>query len=154
MYHHILVPLDGSTLAEQVIPHARTLATLNPEATLTVLRAVPPVLPVTTEYTVMLPSHSLEEVMDSDRAEAERYLRHMASGLQSQGVHVQVEISWLPAAEAIVEYAEANKVDLIAIATHGRSGLSRWVFGSVTQKVLHGTRVPVLVIRPEEHSDA
>jgi nucleotide-binding universal stress UspA family protein len=58
------------------------------------------------------------------------------------------------AAEAILDYTEQHKVDLIAIATHGRSGVSRWVFGSVTQKVIQAAPVPVLVIRPHEKDAA
>jgi nucleotide-binding universal stress UspA family protein len=67
---------------------------------------------------------------------------------------VHVLVSRHPAAEAIIDFAEQRKVDLIAIATHGRSGLSRWILGSVTQKVVQTAAAPVLVVRPESGAAA
>jgi nucleotide-binding universal stress UspA family protein len=78
----------------------------------------------------------------------------IANRLQADGYHVALHISRLMAAEAILDYTEHHHVDLIAIATHGRSGVSRWVFGSVTQKVIQASHVPVLVIRPEDKAAA
>ncbi len=151
MYRHILVPLDGSHLAEQVIPHVQTLAKYDKSIRITLLRSVSPVYPITTEYSgaFLVPVEELSSAVQ----EAETYLETIASQMRSEGFHVFVEVSDMPAAEAIVDYASYHDVSLIAIATHGRSGLSRWIFGSVTQKVLHATHVPLLVIRPIEHEE-
>ncbi len=147
MYRHILVPLDGSPLAEQVLPHVKALASLEPGARVTLLRAVPTVYPTTIDYSGMLPP--VGDILPELELEARNYLDSIARSLQAEGLNVKLELSLLPAAEAIIDYAENHKVDLIAIATHGRSGISRWVFGSVTQKVVQATPVPVLVIRPK-----
>ncbi len=146
MYGHILVPLDGSDLAEQVLPHLRTLVRQDKSTRITLLRAVSPIYPITTEYSgaFLVPVEEMASAME----EAETYLQQVAEGLRREGYNVTIEVCDLPAAEAIVDYAEYHDVDLITIATHGRSGVSRWIFGSVTQKVLHATRVPTLVVRP------
>jgi len=148
MYSHILVPLDGSKLAEQILPYAKKLAAMNKDTIITLLRAEPPVYTIATEYsaTFFVP---VEEIY-AKKTEAEDYLNNIANQLRTEGYNVQIEISELPAADAIVDYADQHEVKLIAIATHGRSGISRWIFGSVTQKVIHATHVPILIIRPNE----
>jgi nucleotide-binding universal stress UspA family protein len=151
MYKHILIPLDGSHLAEQVLPHATNTIAVKAETRITLLRSVLPIYPVTTEYggTFIAP---LEEI-DSAKREAIDYLDAIAVPLRDEGYHVDIVVKEGSAAETIVDYAEHHAADLIAIATHGRSGISRWVFGSVTHKVLHATTVPMLVVRPV-HEDA
>lgn len=148
MYRHILVPLDGSQLAEQVLPHVKAIAAMEHGVKVTLLRAVPPVYPVTVEYSGLL--SVLNDALPEAEREAREYLNGVASRLQAAEIQVTTEISVMPAAEAIIDYAEQHMVDLIIIATHGRSGISRWVFGSVTQKVVQVVPVPVLVIRPSE----
>jgi nucleotide-binding universal stress UspA family protein len=151
MYTHILVPLDGSGLAEQVLPHAKMLASQATAPLITLLRSVPPIYPVGAEAGGMF--ISLDEQIDALQKEAQEYLDGVAEKLRGEGFRVETEVSGLPAAEAIIDYAEANDVKLITIATHGRSGISRWVFGSVTQKVLHATHTPMLVVRPTEEPE-
>jgi nucleotide-binding universal stress UspA family protein len=155
MYHHILIPLDGSMLAEQVLPHVQALVKPEDDVRITLLRAVPPVHASTIEFGGMYAS-SMAHIEETEPAEqtAKEYLVPIANRLQADGYHVSLHISRLMAAEAILDYAEHHHVDLIAIATHGRSGVSRWVFGSVTQKVIQASPVPVLVIRPEEKGAA
>jgi nucleotide-binding universal stress UspA family protein len=155
MYKHILIPLDGSVLAEQVLPHVQALVRPEDDVRITLLRAVPPVHASTVEFGGMYagsvaPAENLEPAEQTARD----YLVPIANRLQADGYHVALHISRLMAAEAILDYAEHHQVDLIAIATHGRSGVSRWVFGSVTQKVIHAATVPVLVIRPQEKGSA
>jgi nucleotide-binding universal stress UspA family protein len=70
--------------------------------------------------------------------------------LQQEGYQITTRVTRHGAAEAIVEYANHHDVELIVIASHGRSGIQRWILGSVTQKVLHSAHIPVLVIRPDE----
>lgn len=151
MYRHILVPLDGSALAEQVLPHVHALAANEGTTKITLLRAVPPIFTTSVDYSGMLATTT--EAITQMEQEALDYLQHVAKQFQSEGYEVHTEISSLPPAEAIIEYAENHNVDLIVIATHGRSGLSRWVFGSVTQKVVQVAPTPVLVIRPRHDHD-
>ncbi|ABY35895.1 MAG TPA: universal stress protein [Chloroflexus aurantiacus] len=151
MYRHILVPLDGSELAEQVLPHVHALAANEGTTKITLLRAVPPIFTTSVDYSGMLATTT--EAITQMEQEALDYLKHIAKQFQSEGYEVHTEISALPPAEAIIEYAENHNVDLIVIATHGRSGLSRWVFGSVTQKVVQVAPTPVLVIRPRHDHD-
>ncbi|GAB4435785.1 MAG: universal stress protein [Chloroflexi bacterium OHK40] len=147
MYRHILVPLDGSPLAEQVLPHVHALAANEGTTRITLLRAVPPVFTPSVDYTGMLASSA--EVFETMEQEARDYLERIAAEFRAEGYTVRTEVSALPAAEAILDYAESEHADLIAIATHGRSGIGRWVFGSVTQKVVQAAPVPVLVVRPK-----
>ncbi|GIV91606.1 universal stress protein [Chloroflexus sp.] len=151
MYRHILVPLDGSELAEQVLPHVHALAANEGTTKITLLRAVPPIFTTSVDYSGMLATTT--EAITQMEQEALEYLQHIAKQFQSEGYEVHTEISALPPAEAIIDYAENHNVDLIVIATHGRSGLSRWVFGSVTQKVVQVAPTPVLVIRPRHEHD-
>ncbi|MGQ9526966.1 universal stress protein [Chloroflexus sp.] len=151
MYRHILVPLDGSALAEQVLPHVHALAANEGTTKITLLRAVPPIFTTSVDYSGILATTT--EAITQMEQEALDYLQHIAKQFQSEGYEVHTEISALPPAEAIIEYAENHNVDLIVIATHGRSGLNRWVFGSVTQKVVQVNPTPVLVIRPRHDHD-
>jgi nucleotide-binding universal stress UspA family protein len=148
MYRHILVPLDGSPLAEQVLPHIHALAANEGTTKITLLRAVPPVFTTSVDYSGMLAT-TAADALETLEDEARDYLTRIAAEFRAEGYNVSVEVSAMPAAEAILDYAESQHADLIAIATHGRSGISRWVFGSVTQKVVQAAPVPVLVIRPK-----
>jgi nucleotide-binding universal stress UspA family protein len=148
MYRHILVPLDGSALAEQVLPHVHALAANEGTSKVTLLRAVPPVFTTSVDYSGLMASDISDSMITLER-EAEAYLEGVADTFRAEGYSVDTEVSAMPAAEAILDYAESQHADLIAIATHGRSGISRFVFGSVTQKVVQTAPVPVLVIRPK-----
>jgi nucleotide-binding universal stress UspA family protein len=149
MYRHILVPLDGSALAEQVLPHVHALAANEGTTKITLLRAVPPVFTTSVDYSGMLAT-TAADAMETLEDEARDYLSRIAQQFRAEGYSVATEVSAMPAAEAVLDYADSQHADLIAIATHGRSGVSRWVFGSVTQKVVQAAPVPVLVIRPKE----
>jgi nucleotide-binding universal stress UspA family protein len=148
MYRHILVPLDGSELAEQVLPHVHALAANEGTTKVTLLRAVPPVFTTSVDYSGMLAT-TAADALETLEDEARVYLQTIATQFRAEGYTVNTEVSAMPAAEAILDYADSQHADLIAIATHGRSGISRWVFGSVTQKVVQTCPVPVLVIRPK-----
>lgn len=148
MYRHILVPLDGSPLAEQVLAHVHALAANEGTSRITLLRAVAPVFSTSVDYTGVLAS-SVADAMETLVQEARDYLAGVANEFRAEGYRVNVEVSALAPADAILDYAESEHADLIAIATHGRSGVGRWVFGSVTQKVVQAAPVPVLVIRPK-----
>ena len=89
-----------------------------------------------------------EQEMESMRAEVEHSMAGAKKRLSEAGLEVHVEVLFGRPAERIAEYATKEEFDLIAMSTHGRSGFSRWVFGSVAQKVLRAVTVPILLIRP------
>lgn len=142
-FHDVLVPLDGSPLAEQILPYAIGIARLfgGRLTLLRVARAGP-----SFGYPSVPLGVPLEPV---DAVEAKGYLDRVADRLRGEGLEAGTLVARNPVpARAIAEYAEANAVDLIALATHGRGGLSRLVLGSTADKVIRGCMVPVLVYRP------
>ncbi len=148
----ILVPLDGSALAIGILPAAMNLARAT-HASIVLLRVVP-VIPVMTAYEPTVPVTSMPIVPDkpatqqlADEANAE--LTSVARRLhEDTGVAVDGEVVVAEQiAQAIVDQVAARDVDVVAMSTHGR-GASRWLFGSVADKVLRSSRVPVLLYRP------
>jgi nucleotide-binding universal stress UspA family protein len=144
MFNRILVPLDGSPLAEQVLPYVKILAKgLN--APVKLLRAVSP---AGEELADPAHQHYPHQVDENIRQQALDYLRSAGAALSSLGVPISYETPLESPAAAIINEAEKEPGTLVAMSTHGRSGIARWVVGSVTGKVLHATTSPLLVIRP------
>ncbi len=144
----VLVPLDGSELAEAAI--GKTRALLGNDADLTLMRVVQypyhfvsPYLPDTVQGN--------QDLFRQATAHAKDYVTEMAWKAKESGgeVHTEVSVSEHPA-QAIVDYAGSNGFELIAMATHGRGGFGRLALGSVADKVIRTTRVPVLTFRPED----
>jgi nucleotide-binding universal stress UspA family protein len=149
-YDHILVTLDGSPLSEQALAPALAVATAF-HAEVTMLRAIEPQTLTAAEVKQLdeLEPGLGQGLIDAQISEAEDYLRRMAAASGLPRGAFKVVIPATNAAEAIVFYAETHPVDLIAMVTHGRSGLQRWTLGSVTEKVLRATECSILVIRPQ-----
>lgn len=146
MYKKILVPLDGSKLAEVVLPHVEQLA-WELGSSLILLRVVRP--PRSTESPwaedMMALNREREAVF---RREAETYLSARRGELRNKNIETSMYVIDSEAvAVAILDFADQQGVNLIAMSTHGRSGLSRWVYGSVAEKVLQGATCPVLLVR-------
>ncbi|MDQ4076594.1 MAG: universal stress protein [Chloroflexota bacterium] len=142
--NRIVVPLDGSPLAEKVLPHAQEVAQVC-DAELLLFRALAPMPPAL----VGAGRTSLEaEWYDPLRQGAQDYLSRVASRLQAEGANVRLEIARGPAADAILELAGREEADLIAMTTHVREGFRRAMLGSVTDRVVRAGEVPVLVTRP------
>ena len=136
----ILIPLDGSKLAEQALTQALDL-TRDRDATLVLVRAA-----MAPTWPGMDPTDHQVHVV----REAEEYLEARKKDLAARGVHrVQTSVWYGTPAPAIVEAARAGKVDVIVMTTHGRSGLGRLVLGSVAEAVLRGTTTPILLVRAE-----
>jgi nucleotide-binding universal stress UspA family protein len=138
----ILLPLDGSVTGEAAIPQAETLAQAL-GAELVLFNAVEPFTGwIGSEAFAMYPEK------EEERSEAAvSYLSGVEKELQQKGLSTSTGVDLGAASGRILEYAEANAIDLIAMSTHGRSGIGRWVFGSVTDKVLHAGTTPVLVVQ-------
>ena len=146
MYDKILVPVDGSGRAEAIFQHILPLAK-ECGAELILLRVVKP--PRSLEYPraedLMALNREREAVF---KREAETYLAAQRGELRTKKIKVSTRVIVSEAvALAILDFAEQEGVHLIAMSTHGRSGVSRWVYGSVAEKVLQGASCPVLLIR-------
>ena len=139
----ILVPLDGSKLAEQVLPAAIPMAlALGSEM---ILYRVSPVHASTWGTGVsQVPLEGVFEIADQN---ALSYLQQVASHLREQGIRTGAATQIGAVAESIVHYAEGNHIDLIAMCTHGRTGPARWALGSVADRVLRAGRIPILLVR-------
>ncbi len=136
----ILVPLDGSMLAEAALSTAVDLAGKN-GATISLLRAA---------EAFTLPGADTVEAQVMAVREAEEYLAAVVKRLADKGTRrVETHVWYGSAAAAIVEAAAAQKADLIVMCTHGRSGLGRLVLGSVAESVLRGTTVSILIVRAD-----
>lgn len=143
---HVLVPLDGSALSEGILDAALEFGALS-GARFTLLRVVLPLPFISTPYAVA-PAWD-EEGAAQSLAAAAHYLDTVADRLRRTGAAVEVRtVFHTSPAVAILDYAATNAVDAIAMATHGRGGWSRVALGSVADKIVRGTMMPVLVYRP------
>jgi len=141
LLNKILVPLDGSKGSEIVLPYIEELAS-KLQAEVTILHVLVPdyVQGETANYKY------LEELRKSSRD----YIEKVSTRLKEKGLNSKSELREVITdheAEAIIKYADEIEVDLVAMATHGRSGISRWAFGSVASKVLHEGNTPILMVR-------
>ena len=147
MYQKILVPMDGSKLAECVLEHVKSIATGCQVPTVVLLRVVEP---------VSLPGHlpremaegSYRDAKETAEVQAKNYLNEMAERLKAEGIAAETDIADGLPADEILNYAEQKQVDLIVMSTHGKSGISRWWSGSVAEKVVSQSLIPVLVVTP------
>ncbi|MGB2800258.1 MAG: universal stress protein [Dehalococcoidia bacterium] len=153
MYKTILVPLDGSELAERVLPHVEMLAKAGVEpAEVVLLRVCELARMVMGGYGEAVGQMAIltEQAAAACKADAEEYLAAMEKRLKETGLKVRTVLLEGDSANEILEYATNNPVDLIAMVTHGRSGISRWAYGSVASKVLRGIATPLLLVTPEK----
>ncbi|HET7875376.1 MAG TPA: universal stress protein [Methylomirabilota bacterium] len=145
MYKRALVPLDGSAVAETVIPFILEIAgPLDMEVAL--LRVLQPTPPVVVEGA----RHVEIEDMEARRADAEEYLAPLAVELRAKGIRVDTLVRTGIPAEEIVAAAREEGADIIAMSTHGRSGLGRLLFGSVAEAVLRHSEIPLFLMRATE----
>ncbi|MFN2242410.1 MAG: universal stress protein [Anaerolineae bacterium] len=144
MYEKIVVALDGSPLAEQALPHAVAHAERF-GAELALLKVLEPLPEVT--YSSPAAVRTAEEMSAQI---ARDYLEGLAAGLNEQGIQVQVVTLEGKPYVQIVRYAEEEQADLLVMSTRGQSGFSRWLLGSVADRVVRGATVPVLLVRCQE----
>ena len=147
MLEHVLVPLDGSQLAEEALEYARKIVDASGKLTLLTVVDVPD-LPVYYYYPTPIATRDLDRsaVTDELVPQARDYLEKIAANLSTENYKVDIEVQVGEAAGVITTRAEELGVDAISICTHGRSGIERWLFGSVTNKVLSTATCPVFVI--------
>jgi nucleotide-binding universal stress UspA family protein len=147
MYKRILVPLDGSQLAEQALPHA-VIHAKQFGAEVVLLKVLGP-----------LPEPSMSSprvIRNAEAASAQlalEYLEGLAAGLREEGIPARAAtVEGKPYVE-IIRFAEENDIDLIAMSTRGHSGLSRWLLGSVADRVARGATVPLLLIQARSEQE-
>ena len=142
MYKKILVPLDGSELAKTALDQAEKLAkTFDAEI---ILFQVVPFMPIYGSPELVTPL-----IVDEKQKEAaEKYLANLAEELRKKGLKVAAMVrTGQQVAVEIIDFAKETGVDLIIMCTHGRSGISRWVLGSIAHKVLTRAETPILLVR-------
>jgi nucleotide-binding universal stress UspA family protein len=142
MFKTILVPLDGSRLAEVVLPHAKALAYAF-DANLTLVRVVESPGDGDTQ-----PVDPLQ--WQISKREVEAYLEETAGALRNSGLKVDSLILEGEPAGQIVEYADNKEIDLILLSSHGRSGLSRWNISSITRKIIQNAKRSTMIVRAYE----
>ena len=138
MFHTLIVPLDGSAFSERALPMATSFArSLGAQVILTRAASV-------------LPFSAIDgaEVQVQAVREAQVYLSALASRLTEQGLNIEVAVPYGDAAESILVEIGLRRADLVIMCTHGRSGLGRWIYGSVAEQVLHRSPIPVLLVHP------
>lgn len=142
MYKRILLPLDGSELAEQALPRAIAQAERF-GSEIILIRVLEPLQ----DHSMLRTAGKRAERLTRDLAL--EYLERLAASVEERGIPVQVAvIEGRPYVE-IVKFAEANQVDLIVMTTRGQSGISRWLLGSVSDRVVRGATVPVLMVQAQ-----
>ena len=145
-----MVPLDGSELAESVLPHVAAITAGCKNSSVVFVRVMSPIqLPasVPTNGILGFSEKKFEQMEAQRRQAAEAYLKKIVEGTRIEGAVLSYEVLEGSVANTLAHWAEDNGVDLIVIASHGRSGVSRWVYGSVADRVLRSACVPVLMIR-------
>lgn len=166
MYQRIMVPLDGSELAECVLPHVESFLKTSLVKTVVFLRVVEP-------FPLMVYGESVEtfpatiggesyagkldywnKLEGEIKTAAEEYLDKATGHLKQYGAEIKREVLTGRVAETIITYADKNKIDLILLATHGRSGVTRWIMGSVADRIMSSSNVPVLIVRVPGYAPA
>lgn len=149
MSQRILVPLDGSPLAALALSEALVLAAL-PGSRVILLQVIPPIADVISDGE----SIAIDEQWNSRKSRAREYLRAVSERPEWQKVDREITVKMGNPAQVILDFARENNIDRIVIATHGRTGLSRWAHGSVASKVLEAADRTVVLIRaglPKKH---
>lgn len=147
MFKHLLVPLDGSKLAELALPLAKSLATQF-KSRITLLQVVPLPYVVGLGHEASGVYSNLNSINQDLKHEATAYMEANRQALHKAGITVDVQlVMGTSPAESILTAVDELNADTIVMSTHGRSGVMRWVFGSIADKVLRHARVPILLAR-------
>ena len=150
MYTKIMVPLDGSELAECVLPHVEAIASGSGAVNVVFVYVVDPIrlpasVPARGDYGYT--EKDREKLEEYRRQAAGKYLKNIVSDFTIAGANISYDVIEGKVADSLTDYAVSNAVDLIVMASHGRSGISRWVLGSVAERMVRNSCVPVLMVR-------
>jgi nucleotide-binding universal stress UspA family protein len=148
MFQQIMVPLDGSELAERALPCAERLGVAT-GATLHLVHVVELAPPLTWPFApAYLPGSVYDDVVAQETQQATAYLDKMRERVAAGGVHVRTEQMVGYAAVTLLDYERDAGIDLVVMCSHGRTGLARFALGSVAERLLHHGTAPVLLVRP------
>lgn len=147
MFKKVLVPLDGSELSESALTHVTDIISDCHAADVVLMRIKEPLDP---NVIGTLDAKVAVELDEAYRDEAARYLDKVVETLKEKGIAAKTEVLSGNPAEEIIKYSQKNDIDLIIMSTRGRSGISRLVFGSVAEKVIRNSTVPVLIKPPRQ----
>lgn len=158
MFKRILVPLDGSRFGLRALRYATDVARRF-EAEVILLQVVKPTTPIIAEGPAGVASPlgseiALQAAVEEDKrnaARARRYLNEKVRGIKSQGMVGSYSVVVGDPSQSIISFSRKERIDLIVMSTHGKSGLKRAIMGSVADSVIRGSGKPVLVIRPLSH---
>jgi len=142
MYKKILVPLDGSKVAEGVLPHAKSLAYSEGAELILLTVAANPAM----DFVFSDPGLAQDAVSEQEE-KSKTYISKVEDGLKTEGFRVSTLLRIGSVAEVILGVAEEVQADVIAMSTHGRTGPARWLLGSIAERVVHNSNIPVLLIR-------
>jgi nucleotide-binding universal stress UspA family protein len=142
MYRKILVPLDGSKVAEGALPHAKALAYSEGAELILLTVGANPAL----DFVFSDPGLAQSAVLEQEER-SKKYIVEIENQLKAAGFKTSTVLRVGSVAEVILEVAEEMQVDVIAMSTHGRTGAARWLLGSIAERVVHNSKVPVLLIR-------
>lgn len=147
MFNKILAPLDGSELAECSLRHIEELAQGCGTKEVIVFGVVEPYGPGgTSTIKATLGDEFIHKAQQNVKTWMSDYLDKIVSRLKQKGINAGVFMTEGDAAEEILNYTKENNIDLIVMSTHGRSGISKFAFGSVTDKVVHHSAIPVMMV--------
>ena len=147
MYEKIMVPLDGSELAECVLPHVEGFIKGCHVSNVVFVRVVEPITAPVGIGNVYIGREESRERESTRKSAVKDYLNQIVDRLKHEGTELHSEVLVGRVADSLADYTEKNDIDLILIATHGRSGVTRWVRGSIADKILRYSNVPVLMVR-------
>jgi nucleotide-binding universal stress UspA family protein len=148
MFKKIMVPLDGSELAECVIPYIENFIDQGRVEVIVFVRVIKRIITASSfDESMSYVPEDWSGLELEKKSFAEGYLKKIVSRLKQDSVQFKTEVLVGRIADNLLDYIKTNDFDLILIATHGRSGLSRWVRGSVADKILSASRIPVLMVR-------
>lgn len=146
-YKKIIVPIDGSGWSQRAIPHAVDIAQNN-GAELILLHVF---RPPATQYVGEIALAGQDEQLMALRDEMKQKLMSIRNEIRNEKVTVRVQvIEGMGVAEIICDYINEEDADLVVMSSHGRTGVNRWLFGSVAHRVMQGVQVPVMIIRPDK----
>jgi nucleotide-binding universal stress UspA family protein len=148
MYNKILVPLDGSEFGECVLPHVKRIAQGCQVSKVILFHVIEPLSAQNITALAQTGGDTITRVEQDIKTDAEKYTRNVTTKVTSEGINAIPVLLSGDASEEILKYAADNNVDMIIMSTHGRSGISRFFMGSVADKVVHHSTVPIMLVPP------
>ncbi len=145
--------MDGSELSELSIEHVKEVAIAANKPEVVLLIVLEPISYLTYASYTELRENAILNIEKQSQDHAQDYVNKVADRLKKEGISTQGLVMWGRPADDILKYVKDNKIDLVIMSTHGKSGITRWAFGSVAEKVIRHSTVPVLIIPPHGFRD-